>query len=638
MLINKKLSIFVKNINESMTENKIKQFIDSVENILCMSETPLSFQEILSEFEKRGLEISKKFTPEKISELETIINKSCINATNDKFGDIRFVGSIGSGNKVKKYNNIPIDIKPKREIRLYNSYKNKTEEEYRKIEKNFLKIQNIFKRVCSNREKLINDPDIDIALDIYLKKIASMPPHKALLLMFALLNKEKMFQGKKDDIDLLIELQYLHNKNYSKTKHIKEFIHKLEDHIKYSTQLGKDYGEVMTPITLINQMLDRFPEEDWSNPYLKWLDPANGVGPFMSIVVDRLMEGLKNYNKDGLNLTEENERYRYIIENMIYVCEIQDENMLIWWMTINPHCEYNINIYDGSFFDVKNLSVNRIVGNPPYNIGQYAEGKRGGGDTLWDKFVIKCLNENLTKEGLLCFVHPTLWRKPQSEKSSSKEVNELMMRKQIHYLEMHNSEDGMKIFGKGTRYDFYLLENSDIYKETIINDENRMDVLVDLRKYNFIPNKNINFFDKIVASKGEETCPIIFNVSNYETRKNWVYEKNEGNFIYPLVHTTPKNGIRYKYSSRNDNGHFGISKVIFGDSGIYDCIIDMEGKYGMTQHAMAIQVSSLEEAENIKKALLSDNFSKFLESVMWSNFQIDWRLFTYLKRDFWKQF
>lgn len=58
----------------------------------------------------------------------------------------------------------------------------------------------------------------------------------------------------------------------------------------------------------------------------------------------------------------------------------------------------------------------------------------------------------------------------------------------------------------------------------------------------------------------------------------------------------------------------------------------------MTQHSMAIIVSDIEEANNIKKALLSSNFNDFLKTVMWSNFQIDWKLFSYLKKDFWKEF
>jgi hypothetical protein len=286
-----------------------------------------------------------------------------------------------------------------------------------------------------------------------------------------------------------------------------------------------------------------------------------------------------------------------------------------------------------------NMKFDVGLGNPPYQKTQVAKGKRGGGETLWDKFVIKTLNDVVKEGGYLCFIHPTLWRKPQSEKSSSREVNKLMMSKQIHYLEMHNTIDGMKTFEAGTRYDWYVMENTEIYKPTIINGEDRVNVEVDLRNYKFIPNFNLDFFNKLLpTNNNEETVGIIFNRTNYGTDKDWVIDTLDETHIYPLIHSTPKGGTRYKYSSRNDKGHFGIPKVIFGDSGIYDVIIDMNGEFGMTQHSMAIQVTNLEEAENIKKVLLSKKFTKFLETCMWSNFQIDWRLFSYLKKDFWKEF
>jgi hypothetical protein len=231
------------------------------------------------------------------------------------------------------------------------------------------------------------------------------------------------------------------------------------------------------------------------------------------------------------------------------------------------------------------------------------------------------------------------WRKPKTDRSSTKEVSELMMSKQIHYLECHDSNDGIKTFNAGTRYDFYLLENTPIYKNTIINGEDRIDVEVDLRDYDFIPNYNFDLFKKIMVSDSDVKCPIIYNRSNYGSdNKKWVSNEKSNIFKYVLIHTTPKSGVRYMYSSRNDNGHFGIPKVIFGDSGIFNAIIDMDGIYGMTGHSMAIKVDNEKEAVNIKMAIESEEFNIFLKSVSYSNFMIEWRIFLHMKKDFWKYF
>jgi hypothetical protein len=62
--------------------------------------------------------------------------------------------------------------------------------------------------------------------------------------------------------------------------------------------------------------------------------------------------------------------------------------------------------------------------------------------------------------------------------------------------------------------------------------------------------------------------------------------------------------------------------------------IDMEGKYGMSENSMAIQVDNIDEAINIKKTLLSNNFKQLIKSCIIGNFRIDWRLFKEFKKRF----
>jgi hypothetical protein len=92
------------------------------------------------------------------------------------------------------------------------------------------------------------------------------------------------------------------------------------------------------------------------------------------------------------------------------------------------------------------------------------------------------------------------------------------------------------------------------------------------------------------------------------------------------------------YSSVKNKGHFGVSKIIFGESGINNIIIDITGKYGLTQEAIGIKIKNFKEGTEFKKALESNKFKNVLIACSWSNFRIDWRLFTYFKEDFYKYF
>jgi hypothetical protein len=81
---------------------------------------------------------------------------------------------------------------------------------------------------------------------------------------------------------------------------------------------------------------------------------------------------------------------------------------------------------------------------------------------------------------------------------------------------------------------------------------------------------------------------------------------------------------------------FGISKVIFGESGINEVIVDIEGDYGMTQGAIGLKIGSKKEGLIIKDILESGLFDRILKALSFGNFRIDWRIFSYFKKDFYK--
>ena len=118
--------------------------------------------------------------------------------------------------------------------------------------------------------------------DQYRDIIISLPSDKKRMTILSLLDKDR---------NLFKEIKSLTDKNINKVDHINDIVVMLREYVKVGDVEKKKFGEVMTPLTLVDEMLDTFPSEVWLNPNLKWLDPANGVGPFPIMVIKRLKIG-----------------------------------------------------------------------------------------------------------------------------------------------------------------------------------------------------------------------------------------------------------------------------------------------------------------------------------------------------------
>ena len=70
--------------------------------------------------------------------------------------------------------------------------------------------------------------------------------------------------------------------------------------------------EVFTPPKIVNQMLDMLPEETWSNPELKFLDPACKTGVFLREIAKRLLVGLQEIIPDLQECID------HILQNQLY--------------------------------------------------------------------------------------------------------------------------------------------------------------------------------------------------------------------------------------------------------------------------------------------------------------------------------
>jgi len=249
----------------------------------------------------------------------------------------------------------------------------------------------------------------------------------------------------------------------------------------------KKNAEFPTPLLIRKDMLNTIPESFWKNKNNKIFEPCAGKGQFILDIISLFMNGLI----DVPELINPEKRYKFIVTNCIYFADINPDNIDICKKIISLGMKnVNLNYYLGdtlntefniqSYFNI--TGFNLVIGNPPYNIS----GKASTGNTLYQDFIRKPLNEWLLPQGYLLYVTPPAWRKPIFEKdqeiykkSCSKNYGlyQLMsIDNHMIYLEMHNEKDGQKHFKAGTRYDFYLIQKKspitdEGFKTTIVIDD-----------------------------------------------------------------------------------------------------------------------------------------------------------------------
>lgn len=223
----------------------------------------------------------------------------------------------------------------------------------------------------------------------------------------------------------------------------KELLELIDECLKPKDIEKKENGEVFTPMTLVNEMLDELPIEVWTNKNLKWFDPASGMGNFPIAVYLRLMESLK------YEFENQTERKRHILENMLYMSELNKKNVCVCKQIFDLNNEYSLNMYEGDtltlvpreIFKVKKFDI--ILGNPPYNKGGIRShtGKQLGekNETIWTKFVEKSF-EWLKHDGFLVFINPLSWLK------KSHSLHDVLLEKKVLWLKLwDNSQSKMKI-------------------------------------------------------------------------------------------------------------------------------------------------------------------------------------------------
>ena len=427
-------------------------------------------------------------------------------------------------------------------------------------------------------EDIVDNLMLNYFDETFKNKIQNLPNDKKRMMILALLDKDR---------NLFMKAKALIQDNIPKLKHIKDLILILREYVHVGEVEKKKHGEVMTPLELVKEMLATLPTEVWSNPDLKWLDSCNGTGPFLSMVVYKLMVGLEKWEPD------ENKRYKHIVENMIYAGELQPKNMFLWITLMDPYNEFNMNVYTGSFLDegfdkhmkevwgIEKFDI--VVGNPPYQDGSKTQGKNS---SLWTKFVIKS-NELIKQAGYICYITPSSWIAP-----SETQKNELKNVFFSNNLLVLNTECG-KFFDVASTFSYYLIKKEASVRNTLVNDYINFDL-------------NVPFLPNIINKETLSICSKIF--FGMEDKLNFSSglrnDEYDDNGIYK---------VWYVNTFKNSNklgGNYNIKKIVVNKPGYLNARYD-NGEYNTSANNYWVEVNTEKEGNNLL-SFFNTNLSKFI--------------------------
>ena len=373
-----------------------------------------------------------------------------------------------------------------------------------------------------------------------------------------------------------------------------------EHKIPKDMEKGK-FGEVFTPLILANKMLNMLPASVWTDKTLTWLDPTCGIGNFMILIYWRLMVGLK----DEPTLIDTAERSRHIIENMLFMVEINQENsdkLIKIFEILDDSCKVNILTMD--FFDYKpQFLFDIIVENPPYNIN----GTKGlGQKNVYVFFAIRSL-EILKDRGYFLVIHPSPYRiSGYKLKATKTNLNIIYTCLQIHSIHMYTIIQTYELMNVQMNVDSLLIQKKPSENNTHIEDIFGEKIILKINLGDTIPNFGFNIMNKL-----KSLCNQYGNITNLVYRSSelhhnyWKTGKVKAG-KYPIIHLLkhPKKGNNI-YSSDKKHTHQHTPKIIINSLGVKYVFLDIEGKYGVTDSPFLILSNSAALCTLLKSTLFN---------------------------------
>lgn len=373
---------------------------------------------------------------------------------------------------------------------------------------------------------------------------------------------------------------------------IEQIIHK---YLQIRDNEKNKFGEVFTPIELINLILDAFPDKCWTNSDGKWLEPCAGIGNFMILVYKRLMDGLKSWQPNNKKRSE------HIIQNMLYMVELNKDNCNICKTIFGTQS----NLICGDFLDnktlFKNLTFDYIVGNPPFqdefNQNQNTNNntnKRilGGKSKLYERIFLKSF-ELLKQGGYLSFITPDNIFSGNGVKSY-----QMLIQNDVQFINFNSINQYFPTIQQYMCY--FMVHKSKNMNKTLIQSDSQTKIQIKLKDRPVNPIRDWTKHTEMLTNK------YISNIRNsavYNRGKR--VSEYKGN-KYTIIYTPSKN--LHTNKSEFAVGYDQPKIIIFAISPNLEFKMDYKGQFGVGPNTFYIPFKTVAQGKQIEHFFNSQEY------------------------------
>ena len=370
-----------------------------------------------------------------------------------------------------------------------------------------------------------------------------------------------------------------------------------------------EYGEIYSPFSLIESMLDMFDKEVFSEKDARWLDPGAGTGYFSMCLFSRLNAGLEKV------ITNDEERHKHIVSNMIYMVEIKHSNVV----ALKKMFGDDANIVHSDFLSTDmSLSFDYVIGNPPYNSHGMKKvptdtkrDKKKDGRTVWTSFTRASISL-LKPNGKLCFIVPSIWLKP--DKAG---MYDYLLSHKIEKLRcLSNTETNREFKGKAqTPTCYFLLSNENTDFNISIYDKDRNEYI----GYEFNPGEPIPVFGVSVVKKLRPCLETVgftaVSKTNLPKKTSKFSDTMTKSYRYPNIRTCiienlqPRLTINYSDAAQAFSGK---SKLVMAHKMYGFPYIDLSGVFGISNRDNYVICDRTKDDMELLRAFFSTKTALYL--------------------------